>query len=98
MRNLARLLMAAAVSFLMLTCCSAPPQTSGEPPAPADSEAQTVLPQPEQPPEKAEMPEVSLDELLPPYEFGRPLAAGDPTEDAAFENCAFIGDSRTEGL
>ena len=97
MRNPAGLL-TAVLCFLILTACGAPPQTSSVPPGPAGSEEQTVLPQTEQPLEKAEMPEIPLDELLPDYRFGEPLPAGDTAEDAAFDNCAFIGDSRTEGL
>ena len=101
MRNPARLLRlaAAAVCLMILTACVAPQQATSVPPAPAGSE-EPIQPPPQRPAplEKAEMPEIPLDELQPPYVFGRPLAAGEAAEDAAFANCAFIGDSRTEGL
>jgi len=98
------LLTAVTVMFFSLTSCGegTAPRDSYIPPAPAGGEAADTPVTPL--PEKAVMPELPLDpelpenDSLPAYVFGAPLAAGEAAEDSRFANCAFIGDSRTEGL
>lgn len=88
--------LAGILLFFLLTGCSVPaasdPSLPPEPTAPAQP-AQTPEPSPSPTPEPAPTPSPE------PYEFGTPLEESEPVEDDSFfDNVAFLGDSRTEGL
>ena len=77
------------------------------PPAPSDPAEPTSDPTPEPTDTTPEptvdvsdtpAPEPPVEPALPVYTFGTPLAESEVVEDTHFENAAFLGDSRTEGL
>ncbi len=89
----------ALLLFLLAGCASTqghyiPPSS----PAPAPSEEVAATPEPTPSPEPTPEPTPSP-EPVDPYRFGTPLEESEPVEDDSFfENTAFLGDSRTEGL
>ena len=99
------LLVCALLLFLLAGCASTqghyvPPS----PPAPAASDEADATPKSTPTPEPAPTPESTPEpaptpELVEPYQFGTPLEESEPVEDDSFfDNTAFLGDSRTEGL
>lgn len=68
-----------------------PPESS---PAPSDS----TSPEPAEDVSSDPAVDPSAEPVLPVYTFGVPLAESEKVEDTHFENAAFLGDSRTEGL
>lgn len=62
-------------------------------PSPSDS-----IPEPTEEVPEPPTPTPSAQPDLPTYIFGTPLAESEVVEDTHFENAAFLGDSRTEGL
>lgn len=92
------------------TSVDPPPSVVSDPVSPSPEPEGSESPSPEVPPSESPSAEPSADPspvvteepaptpTLPVYEFGTPLAQTEVVEDSHFENVAFLGDSRTEGL
>lgn len=80
----------ASVPSSTLPPASEPPQSTqpGSTPTAEPSPTAEPLPTSDTPPVVEE----------PTYQFGTPLAEGEPVEDTHFDTAVFLGDSRTEGL
>jgi len=90
-----------ALMLVLLAGCGS---TSGHyaPPSPSLAPSDQVLATPEPTPEPTPSPTPTpapVPEAAEPYEFGVPLAEGEPVaDDSFFDDAVFLGDSRTEGL
>ena len=90
--------LAAILMLLLLTACGEKPQVQSAAADPLYIAPEKPV-QSELPPRPAQQPEQAPQEpALPPYDFGVPLAEREPVEDDWFDDAAFLGDSRTEGL
>lgn len=111
MKRLFILFLCLGLALLFPGCSSQPDSTQATAPVSPDvTDTQSVSPEPSPSPEVSpDVPAVDSPEPepspepdpgpeFPVYEFGTPLAETEPVEDAHFENAAFLGDSRTEGL
>lgn len=76
------------------------PSLSPDSAPPAASDAPSMPPEPAASPEAAPAPTPEpTPEPVKPYQFGMPLEESEPVkDDSFFDNTAFLGDSRTEGL
>ena len=89
------LLLALCLSLPLTACGPKQPPASSEPPA-GSQPVQTAEPSPETTPEPTPEPTPTPEPL---YQFGTPVAESGPlADDSYFEDAAFVGDSRTDGL
>lgn len=94
---------------LLSACGTVQPQADGstqvqpEVSAPAISEAEPVVQEPERAQSPEPAPEVPVEEpvqevFVPAYDFSQPVPENEPVENDYFRDAAFVGDSRTDGF
>ena len=113
MKRLCALILTITLCLTTLCGCSRSRTDSSQPAAEQPPvQSPSVSPQPDALPEQSEpaaepSPEVSVTpspvippmvERVEPYRFGQPVEESEPVEDSWFEDAAYVGDSRTEGL